>query len=86
MSKTQSSRTIVYLATVAERSNAEVEHLRRELIEAMRVNQELTAQAKAYEAEMEMRDRAMKIVIAAGTPYDICSKLQAVYDAAMGVS
>lgn len=80
------TRTIVYLATVAERSNTEVEHLRKELIEAMRINQELTEQVKVYEAEMEKRDRAIKQVIAAATPYDLCGKLRLVYDAAMGVS
>lgn len=85
MSKTQSNRTVVYLATVAERSNAEVEHLRRELIEMRRDNQELTAQAKAYEVEVEMerRDRAAKLVIAAGTTADMRRTLQDVFDAAM---
>lgn len=39
---TQSTRSISYLAEVAERSHAEVLLLRKELIVAMRVNQELT--------------------------------------------
>lgn len=80
------TRTIVYLASVAERSNTEVEHLRHELVEAMRVNQELTEQVRAYEAEMQKRELAMKRVIAAGTSADLRRCLQSVYDSAMGVS
>lgn len=47
----QSDRTIKFLAHSLERARRGVFTLRRELTEAMRVNLELTEQAKVYEAE-----------------------------------
>ena len=79
-----SNRTIVFLARSLERSHSEVLLLRKELVEAMRQNAELIEQAKVYESEIQSRERAMKLVVAAGTTADMRRKLQAVFDAAMG--
>jgi hypothetical protein len=56
---TRSTRSIAYLAEVAAGNRAEVLLLRKELIEAMRQNAELTAQARAYEAEMKRKDNVI---------------------------
>lgn len=81
---TQSNRTVLFQAHALEKAYREVVTLRRELTEAMRVNAELTAQAKAYEVENCCLHRAAQLMIAAGTNADIRRKLQAVFDAAMG--
>jgi hypothetical protein len=57
---TRSTRSIAYLAEVAAGNRAEVLLLRRELIEAMRQNQELAAQAKAYEAECARNKKVLE--------------------------